>query len=131
MILEEGIRATLLADAGVSALTGTRVYPRKAPQTPGLPLITMTRVATGRGHDMQGSDGLPNGTIQLACWAVTPLEASSVATAVKGRLEGRAWETWGDVLVESSLCVGERDLDDPDTGRAGVGLDFAIQYQET
>jgi len=130
MILEEGIRAVLLADAGVSALIGTRVFPRKAPQTPVLPLITMARVATGRGHDMEGHDGLPKAQIQLSCWAVTPLEASTVATAVKARLEGREWETWGSVVEESSLCVGEVDLDDPDTGRVGVGLDFAIQYQE-
>jgi len=37
---------------------------------------------------------------------------------------------WGDVMIGSCLCVGERDLDDPETGRNAVAQDYMIQYQE-
>ena len=129
MTLETALRTYTLAGVGVSALVGTRMYPRKLPQGPTFPAIVYQRIDTRRGHDLAGPDGLPRPRIQITCWATSPAGASELAAAVRLRLDGYRG-AWGDVAIGSCLCVGERDTDDPETGRAGVIQDYMIQFTE-
>ena len=129
MSLETALRTFVLADAAVTSLAGTRMYPRKLPQTPVLPAIVYQRIDTRRMHDMAGPDGLPRPRFQVTCWASNVGDAVTLAAAVRGRLDGYRG-AWGDVTVGSCLCVGESDADDPETGRVGVRQDYMIQHQE-
>ncbi len=129
MSLETALRTYVLADATVAGLAGARMYPRKLPQGPTLPAIAYQRIDTRREHDMAGPDGLPRPRVQVACWAASVAQAADLAAAVMERLDGYRG-AWGSVQVQSCLCVGERDLDDPETGRSAVALDFMIQYVE-
>jgi hypothetical protein len=67
--------------------------------------------------------------MQVTSWAATPAGAVDLAAAVRQRLDGYAG-TWGTLTIGSCLCVGERDLDDPDAGRSGVAQDYMIQFTE-
>lgn len=129
MTIEEALRTYTLADAGVTALVGTRMYPRKLPQTPTLPALVYQRIDTRRGHDMAGADALPRPRMQVTCWATTPAGAYALAAAVRVRLDGYRG-TMGTVAVGSCLCVGERDLEDSDANRSAVAQDYMIQFLE-
>ncbi len=129
MTLEAELRTYTLAGVAVAALIGTRMHARVLPQTPTLPAVVYQRIDTRRLHVMAGPDGLPMARMQLTCWGSTPAVAYTVAEAVRERLDGTAG-TWGTLTIGACLCVGERDLDDPEAGRSGLALDFAIQYQE-
>lgn len=129
MTLEEALRAQILADPAIAAVVGTRVYPRQLPQQPVLPAITYTRVDTARGHEMSGPDQLPKPRMQVTPWAADVLTATNLAALIRKRLDGTSG-MWSSVEIGSCLCVGDRDLDDPDTTHRGVALDFAIQYRE-
>lgn len=123
------LRTFVLADATVTALAGVRMYPRKLPQGPTLPAIAYQRIDTRRLHDLDGPDGLPRARVQLSMWAASVADAEALAAAVRARLDGYRG-AWGDVTVGSCLCVSDGDLDDPETGRAGVRQDYMIQYVE-
>lgn len=129
MTLETELRTFTLAGAGVAALAGTRMHARRLPQTPTLPAITYQRIDTRRTHDMAGPDGLPRPRMQVTCWGATPADATTLAAAVRQRLDGYKG-AWGAISVGSCLCVGERDLDDPDASRSAVAQDYMIQFTE-
>ncbi len=129
MTLEAELRTYTLAGAAVAALVGARMHARMLPQTPTLPAIVYFRVDTRRLHDMDGPDGLPRPRMQVTSWATTPAAAYELAAAVRERLDGYSG-TWGTLTIGSCLCVGERDLDDPDAGRSAVTQDYMIQFQE-
>ena len=129
MSLETALRAYVLADAAIAAAVGARMYPRRLPQVPTLPALVYQRIDTRRLHDLDGPDGLPRPRVQITVWAANVQGATDTAALVRGRLDGYRG-AWGDVTVGSCLCVGERDLDDPETGRMGVAQDYMIQYQE-
>lgn len=129
MTLEAELRTYTLNGAAVAALVGTRMHARMLPQTPTLPALTYFRVDTRRLHDMDGPDGLPRPRMQVTSWATTPAGAYELAAAVRQRLDGYKG-TWGTLTISSCLCVGERDLDDPDAARNGVAQDYMIQFVE-
>jgi len=129
MSLETALRAYVLADAAIAAAVGARMYPRRLPQVPTLPALVYQRIDTRRLHDLDGPDGLPRPRVQITVWAANVQGATDTAALVRGRLDGFRG-AWGTVTVGSCLCVGERDLDDPETGRMGVAQDYMIQYQE-
>lgn len=129
MSLETELRTYTLAGAAVAALAGTRMHARRLPQTPVLPALVYLRVDTRRLHDMAGPDGLPRPRMQVTSWADTPAGATDLAAAVRQRLDGYEG-AWGSLTISSCLCVGERDVDDPDAGRSGVAQDYMIQFVE-
>jgi len=129
MTLETALRAYTLADAAVAAQVGTRMYPRKLPQNPTLPALVYQRVDTRRLHVMEGPDGLPRARMQITAWASSVSGLEGTTEAVRERLDGFAG-AWGDLYVGACLCVAERDLDDPETGRVGVAQDYMIQFEE-
>lgn len=128
-MLEADVRTYVLADATVAALVGSRMVARMLPQSPTLPALVFQRIDTRRQHDLDGADGLPRMRLQVTAWATLPLEAATVAQAVRTRLDG-VKGVMGATTIGACLCVGERDIADPDPGRYGVALDFLIQYEE-
>ncbi len=129
MTLETELRTYTLAGVGVAALVSTRMYARKLPQNPTLPAVVYQRIDTRRLHDLDGPDGLPRPRMQVTCWAMTPTDAMALAAAVRVQLDGYRG-AWGAMTIGSCLCVGERDLDDPETGRSAVAQDYMIQFRE-
>ena len=129
MTLEAELRTYTLAGAAVTALVGARMHARMLPQTPTLPALVYRRIDTRRLHEMSGPDGLPRPRMQITCWATTPAGAYDLAAAVRQRLDGYRG-TWGALTIGSCLLVGERDINDPDTGNSAVAQDYMIQFQE-
>lgn len=129
MSLETALRAYVLADPAIAAAVGQRMYPRRLPQGPALPALDYQRIDTRRLHDLDGPDGLPRARMQVRAWGATVQSATDLAALVRERLDGFRG-AWGDVAVGACLCVAERDLDDPETGRSAVVQDYMIQWRE-
>ena len=129
MSLETALRAYVLADAATAAIVGQRMYPRRLPQGPTLPALDYQRVDTRRLHDFDGPDGLPRARVQVRAWGASVQSATDTAALVRARLDGFKG-AWGAVTVGACLCVAERDLDDPETGRSAVVQDYMIQWRE-
>ena len=91
MIIEEALRAFLVADGGVSALVSTRVYPITGlgPEVVS-PFVTMTRVGTESPADsFDGAGDMERATLAVDCHSEASIsEATDVAEAVEDALEG-------------------------------------------
>ena len=66
--IDESLIQLLLADAGVVAIAGTRIYSTQAPQGTAMPCIVFTRETQGRGPymHMSGMTGLIRATYTVS-----------------------------------------------------------------
>jgi hypothetical protein len=137
MSVAQDLRTFLLADATISGLIGTRLFPLRLPQNPTLPAMTYSWISGDRVHTMAGARGPSRPRLQFDAWAKTYLEAEAVFEALRKRLDGFQG-TAGSVKVQGAFFASERDLyeDSADAGTgSGVGLyrrtsDFFVHYEE-
>lgn len=123
------LRSFILDDPSISAIVGQRVYLRRLPQSPTIPSIVYARVTTRRSHDLDGPDHLPRALVQITSWTSSMADSSSLSSLLRSRLDGFRG-TMGSIEVGSILCSGERDTEEPETGRTGVILEFQVQFEE-
>lgn len=76
------LRARLIADAGVSALVGTRIFPMIRPQDSALPAVRYQVISDPRPEHLKGYDGARSSRVQYDCFAETYLGARALANAV-------------------------------------------------
>ena len=88
MSIETDIRARLLADAGVSAIVGTRIYAVILPQDPTYPAASYQRISGPRMQELAGATDRAMARIQIDSWAVTYAGAQSLAAAIRESLNG-------------------------------------------
>ena len=84
--MEEALIAKLLADAGVSALVGARVYPGMRPQAGLLPAVVFNMISKNPSYSDDGEDGITEARVQLDCWGATYTDAKKAARAVTAAL---------------------------------------------
>lgn len=122
MAIDVLLYSRLAAYSGISALVGTRIYPKLLPQTPTLPALTYQRVSNTATN---GSTVLRESRWQVTCWAATDTGARALATQVKTALEEHS-----DVSVtpgiKYSRIVNEIDDYEPETELHGVILDAML-----
>ena len=58
---EAAVRSALVADAGVAAIIGSKVYPILAPASADLPFVTWRRIGVQRQQSLSGPIGMPSG----------------------------------------------------------------------
>lgn len=130
--IRAGLRAHLVADAGVTAEVGTRVYPEMMPQNPTLPALTYQQVSQQNVDEtLQGSSQLGVARFQISCYAEKYIDADSAARAVDAAMQDFAG-TMGSVTVygverDNIIDLGEQDGDNI-TRR--VLLDYSIFHRE-
>ena len=127
--MEEAIIARLLADSGVAAIVGTRVFPGSRPQNAALPSAVLNRISGGPLYADDGEVGLEQGRIQVDCWAETYTGAKLLARAVTACLS--AFDgTVGATAFEFIELEIERDLREGGGNSADypfrTALDFVV-----
>ena len=127
-VIEQALRAVLVADAGVLAIT-TRVYPNYIPQSPTWPLIVYQKISGPRDHDINGPTGKAHPRFQLESWAKTYDGAKSLANAVRLALDGNIF-TEGAVTIGSIVLQSEFDVYEPDVKCHKIVMDFNIWHTE-
>lgn len=137
MSIEAGLRAFLIADAGVAAIAADRVYPAPAPQDVARPFVTYQRETGERVRSLSGPSGLALPSYLVDCWSDDPTLADSagsysqvtaLAAAVRQALDGYIGK-WSGLDVRISL-LDERDAPDELTRMLRVSQTYRIWHQE-
>lgn len=125
--MEEAIIARLLADTGVAAIAGARVFPGMRPQGSALPAAVLNRISGGPLYADDGEVGLEQARIQIDCWAETYTGAKKLARAVTACLsafEGMVGTTTFE-FIELDI---ERDLQEGGGDAASYPFRTALDF---
>jgi len=132
---EAVLRAALLADATVSSLVGTRIYPLiSTPETP-LPFVLWRRTAARREPTLSGPMGVPILTVEYSVYALTYEAARTIADAMRAVLDGYGGTVDNTIVRQTSLDDESDELANlaggpmPDT--YVVRQSYEILWQET
>ena len=105
---ESVLRSALIADAAVSSMAGSRVYPLLAPKTASLPFITWRRAGISREHTLAGPMGMPNVSVEVQSFATTYEDVRELADRVRLVLDGYGG-TVNNVEVKNVSLENEAD----------------------
>lgn len=109
--MEEALRALLVADAGVSAQVGTRIYwGRRSQSSSDLPAVVLEKVSAPRDYHYTGPSNLIESRVQVDCFGETYGAAKTSARAVISALNGYSGTQSGVVFQRISI-ENERDYD--------------------
>lgn len=120
-LLEAELTTALLADAGISGIVATRVYPGILPQNPTYPALTYTLVSGPRKGTFTGA-GIKYPRYQFDAFARSYGGALALAAALKAFMPATK-TTWGSTAIDCAQLEDERDLpwdDDADVFRRMV-----------
>lgn len=132
---EAVLRAALVADATVSGLVGTKIYPLAADTDATLPWVTWRRTAIRRQPTLAGPMGVPRLIIEFTVFAATYESARTVADAMRQVLDGYTGTADNTTVRQTSL---EDESDDfaslngaelPDA--YAVRQQYEVLWQET
>lgn len=85
-MIEQVVIARLLADSGVDAVVGDRIYPGSAPQGATSPLIVVNTISLAPGYADDGEIGLDNVRLQIDCYAPNYTGSYNASQAVRAAL---------------------------------------------
>ena len=108
MTIETGLNAHLLADGGVAAIVGDRVYPINVPQDVDLPAVAYMRISGAPDYTHDGESGLESARFQFTCEALTYSAAKGLALAVRAAISGYTG-AMDDVTIGALLIENDRD----------------------
>ncbi len=124
MTINDGLRAYLLAHAGIASIVGTRIYPLRLPQktniTAGHGAIVLTRISDIGGSHLRGPNALSRARIQVDSWALTYVEAVALGTLCRRRIDGfkGTWSGSGSppdsLQVQAIFAEDARDIFEED-----------------
>lgn len=126
--IEEALRAILTANAGVTAIVSTRVYPVVIPQAATLPAVAYQRISATREHNLGGPGGLTRVRFQLTMAAATYAAMKALANAVRVALDGYRGTVSG-VFVQAALSEGEREQFVGETVQTGAEANMTYNTQ--
>lgn len=129
--MEEALVTRLLAVAGLTALTATRIYWNLAPQNVAKPYVVLTRVTGIRDMKMSGPSGLVESRVQVDCYGATYASAKGVALQAETALSGYKG-TVSTTIFDGCFLVMERHgyvPDDTPDRLHRISLDFIIWHK--
>lgn len=125
--------AFLLAQAGITALVETRIYPVQRPQGSEFPAIVLQRISGAPESDDDGNSGIAVNRVQVDCYALSYRAVSEIAAAIATALSGRAF-THGATEFQSVTTEDESDTTemsaDGKTPIFRTRFDFMIWHKE-
>ena len=125
----EGLHAHLVADAGVTAAVGTRIYPITPPQGPTMPYVVYDQTAGEPGSALGADIGLVWATINFDAFAATYLEALQVQTAIRSDIKRQGWTQAGVTCVDAILMDTESDYED-EVSAYVASVEYEFIYRE-
>jgi hypothetical protein len=138
--LGSAVRGFLAANAGVSALVGSRIKPDVMQQKWDVkngPVLTYAIVSTTHDHPLNGLAGIARSRIEFTSFASSRLMANAVAEAVRQSGLPGYTGTMGGIEIESVMLEsGSQSLDEGPTDgsqehRYLTVFDYLIAYQES
>jgi len=111
-MIEEALRARLLAVAGVTALVSTRVYPVVMPQDPTFPCVTYQRLGEVRHLRMGAPAPLNDVVFQVDAWAEGFQACKTLAAAIRTALDAVSWTAGAETVQVAYLQTEEDGYED-------------------
>lgn len=127
--IEEAIRAIIIANSTVAAITPRCFYLGTIPQKPEYPFTASGKATGGRDHHLRGASGVAYPRFQIEAWAETYTAAKALANAVRKALDGYSG-TVGTVDVRSILILSERDFYEEAVKAHRIIMDFSVRHIE-
>jgi hypothetical protein len=129
--IDESLIQLLLADAGVVAIAGTRIYSTQAPQGTAMPCIVFTRETQGRGPymHMSGMTGLIRATYTVSALGESLIDTRNLGRAVRVALQYKRTAT-----VRLAVVKNDDDLTEPQGGGEQLPIyrtDIAVEITYT
>lgn len=125
--VDDALRAWVLADAGVSALIGQRMYPDVLPQGAIFPAIRYFEVSLSPLYAHQGDLNLDTSRYQFDCYAATRPAARDLAAALRAALSGK--KTYQDgVTFRSTQLVNSLSGYDDALNAWRMVQDYQLSY---
>ena len=124
-MIADALRAALVADAGVKAIT-TRCYPVRQPQKPTYPLILYMQVSGWREQTLTGPAGQGRPRFQVEAWAETYEGVQVLSEAIKTALDGKLLVGAGKSF--RAMYLTAQDVYEPDVNVFYQPLDFSLWY---
>ena len=115
-MMEAGLISLLVANNGVHALVGGRIYPLLLPETPTLPAVTYQVISTVPVYSLDGAAGAQKVRIEFNAWANTYGECKQVSAAIRTTLESYRGALTDSTFVATVAVVNSTDYYD-DTAR--------------
>lgn len=133
MEIEAAIYSELKNNSGVSALVGTRIYPKKLPQNSTFPALIYQQVGGGSIYSHSGASALATPVWQVSCFASTFTGAKNLARKVREALQGFSGTLGGagGVSTGGIFKRNEIDLYDDETQIYQTVLDFNMMHVES
>jgi len=132
MTIEEALYAHLVADSGVAAQIGNRLYPLVIPQDAALPAAAYQRISGPRVLAHDGTLGLADARMQFTSHAETYSDAKALARAIRESVDGYRGVMGGagGVMVQGCSVENETDSYGPAGEVRTVRLDVFVLYSE-
>lgn len=129
------IRTYLQTQSDVTAIIGTRMFPRVLPQGESLPAIVFSLVTSTSEHKITGASSGVRAIVQLDCYAETHIAANDLSEKVRLALHGYSG-TAGSSTIGSSLLENKREMFDAPTDGSDVPayrvmMEWEIWHNET
>ena len=124
----------LMADATLTGLISTRLYPHEAPQGTPAPYVVYSQVSGSQTHTHDGPTGNKRARFQFNVVGGSPASCEAVAEAIKGALEpdGGLHQAIGSsetTFVSRCTLGSEMDLGiNEETRETEKALDFLINF---
>lgn len=100
-MIRSGLRTYLLTISEVDALNGDKVYVSKSPQGAADTHVVIERVDDDHNNALDGTGGTVFADFDIDCKAKTPLEADTLAEAIKDEID----DYTGSMGDETCLAV--------------------------
>jgi hypothetical protein len=128
--LPSAVFARLTADAGVSALVGTRVYPGVRPQGSALPAIRYGVPTHFAERDLEGATSVRTTRLQFDCFALTAAAAWRLGEKVIAAMQAPAMAA-GVIFsaAEEQGPIPEPGADTPEGFTHWTRVDLLVRYR--
>ena len=117
----------LLADAGIKAIVGTKVFALHIPEGTVLPCLSFQRLSGEPANTLSGHSGLEAISVQIDAWGKTYTEAKELAKAVRAAMPAQG-AVWGAHLMEDA------DVYEDGSNLRGyfrVSMEYRVWFLET
>lgn len=121
-LIDEAIRAILLANTTVSNIVGTRIYPLNLPLDCDFPALSYSKPSDPYNRIV----GKPR--FQIDCWAEDFTEVQNLKIAVQNALDGYSGTVLG-INIEIIIPLDSVDTVEQNLGVYHIPYDFKIIYR--
>jgi len=128
----KAVYALISADAGVTALVSTRIYPTVLPQDKTLPALVYQRISGVEPGQIDGQGrALVQGRVQVTALAAEFGACAAILDAAREALLYQYGSIGGVEVVSIIRDIDGADDFDPDLQAYSQSMDFIVSYIET